>query len=70
MNRKKVYEKPSLEVVKLQASVAMLAGSNTNGEKQDYGPQEDLGDWEEEGGTNAGTRVYGNLNYLGTRGED
>ena len=27
MNRKKMYDKPSLEVVKLQASVAMLAGS-------------------------------------------
>ena len=27
--KKKMYEKPSVEVVKLQASVAMLAGSTT-----------------------------------------
>ena len=27
--KKKMYEKPSVEVVKLQASVAMLAGSGT-----------------------------------------
>ena len=27
--KKKMYEKPSLEVVKVQASVAMLAGSPT-----------------------------------------
>lgn len=70
MTRKKKYEKPSFEVVKLQTSVVMLAGSNTNGEKQDYGDQEDLGTWEEEGGTNAGKRDYGNLNNLGTWGED
>ena len=30
--KKKMYEKPSLEVVKVQASVAMLAGSPTGTE--------------------------------------
>jgi hypothetical protein len=37
MNRKKMYEKPSVEVVKLQASVAMLAGSPTTADKNGYG---------------------------------
>lgn len=46
MNRKKVYEKPSVEVVKLQASVAMLAGSPTEGQKNGFGEQQDLGTWE------------------------
>ena len=43
--KKKMYEKPSVEVVKLQTSVAMLAGSGTEGAKQNYGPQENLGTW-------------------------
>ena len=43
MNRKKMYEKPSLEVVKLQASVAMLEASatTTSADKNDYGTRQD-----------------------------
>lgn len=46
MNRKKMYEKPSLEVVKLQASVAMLAGSPIEGQKNGFGERQDLDTWE------------------------
>ena len=45
MNRKKMYEKPSIEVVKLQASVAMLAGS-TPAQKEGYGEQQAEQNWE------------------------
>ena len=34
--KKKMYEKPSVEVVKLQTSVAMLAGSQGQAGVQDY----------------------------------
>ena len=40
-----MYEKPSVEVVKLQASVAMLAGSPTKGQKNGYDTENDLGTW-------------------------
>ena len=46
MNRKKMYEKPSVEVVKLQASVAMLAGSAIEGQKNGYGEQQTEQNWE------------------------
>ena len=46
MNRKKVYEKPSFEVVRLQTSVAMLAGSATEGQKNGYGEQQPEQNWE------------------------
>lgn len=46
MNRKKMYEKPSVEVVKLQVSVAMLAGSGTEGQKNGYGEQQAEQNWE------------------------
>ena len=43
--KKKMYEKPSVEVVKLQASVAMLAGSPIEGKKNGYDTENDLGTW-------------------------
>jgi len=43
--KKKMYEKPSIEVVKLQASVAMLAGSPIEGNKNGYDNENDLGNW-------------------------
>ena len=45
--KKKMYEKPSLEVVKLQASVAMLAGSPIEGKKNGFGDENNLGTWED-----------------------
>ena len=44
--KKKMYEKPSVEVVKLQASVAMLAGSPIEGQKNGYGDQQPEQNWE------------------------
>ncbi len=46
MNRKKMYEKPSLEVVRLQTSVSMLAGSPTTADKNSYGEQQAEQNWE------------------------
>ena len=43
--KQKMYEKPSVEVVKLQTSVAMLAGSPTKGQKNGYDTENDLGTW-------------------------
>jgi hypothetical protein len=44
--KQKKYEKPSIEVVKLQASVAMLAGSPIEGQKNGYGEQQAEQNWE------------------------
>ena len=48
MNRKKMYEKPSVEVVKLQTTVAMLEASatTTSADKNDYGTRQDQEWWE------------------------
>lgn len=43
--KKKMYEKPSVEVVKLQTTVAMLAGSPIEGKKNGYDNENDLGTW-------------------------
>lgn len=58
MNRKKVYEKPSLEVVKLQVQNQLLAGSGGLDGPGSYGGGDDPFAEDSEGGGLDGPSYY------------